>query len=224
MKLNRPLILASSSPRRQYLMKQTGFEFTVEKPEVEEVYPDDLPLNQVAKYLASIKAEYFRLNLHDQIVVTADTVVIVDGMILNKPADRNHAIEMLSTLSGRTHTVMTGVSIVSKEKEENFDDTTSVTFQKLSPRDIEFYIDHFKPYDKAGAYGAQDGLPRGMNPCSREEIEFLRSIRKESLVAETCTTNAPESAVVVIKEISGSYFNVMGLPIHKVYSHLRSWA
>lgn len=224
MKLNRPLILASSSPRRQYLMKQTGFEFTVEKPEVEEVYPDDLPLNQVAKYLASIKAEYFRLNLHDQIVVTADTVVIVDDMILNKPADRNHAIEMLSTLSGRTHTVMTGVSIVSKEKEENFDDTTSVTFQKLSPRDIEFYIDHFKPFDKAGAYGAQDGLPRGMNPCSREEIEFLRSIRKESLVAETCTTNAPESAVVVIKEISGSYFNVMGLPIHKVYSHLRSWA
>lgn len=205
-------------------MKQTGFEFTVEKPEVEEVYPDDLPLNQVAKYLASIKAEYFRLNLHDQIVVTADTVVIVDDMILNKPADRNHAIEMLSTLSGRTHTVMTGVSIVSKEKEENFDDTTSVTFQKLSPRDIEFYIDHFKPFDKAGAYGAQDGLPRGMNPCSREEIEFLRSIRKESLVAETCTTNAPESAVVVIKEISGSYFNVMGLPIHKVYSHLRSWA
>jgi septum formation protein len=223
MKLNRPLILASSSPRRQYLMKQTGFEFTVEKPEVEEVYPDDLPLNQVAKYLASIKAEYFRLNLHDQIVVTADTVVIVDGMILNKPADRNHAIEMLSTLSGRTHTVMTGVSIVSKEKEENFDDTTSVTFQKLSPRDIEFYIDHFKPYDKAGAYGAQDGLPRGMNPCSREEIEFLRSIRKESLVAETCTTNAPETAVVVIKEISGSYFNVMGLPIHKVYEHLRKW-
>lgn len=224
MKLKRPLILASSSPRRQYLMKQTGFEFTVEKPGVEEVYPDNLPVNQVASYLASIKAEYFRLNLQDQIVVTADTVVIVDGTILNKPTDRNHAIEMLSTLSGRTHTVMTGVSIVSKEKEENFDDTTSVTFEKLSPGDIEYYIDHFKPYDKAGAYGAQDGLPGGMNPCSREEREFLRSIRKENLIAESCTTTGPESRMVVIKEISGSYFNVMGLPIHKVYSHLRSWA
>jgi septum formation protein len=204
-------------------MKQTGFEFTVAKPEVDEVYPPELPVNQVARYLASIKAEYFRLNLHDQIVVTADTVVILDNEILNKPKDRRDAIAMLSRLSGRTHIVMTGVSIVSKEKEENFDDTTSVTFEKLSQRDIEFYVDHFKPYDKAGAYGAQDGLPRGMNPCSREEAHFLRSIRKENLIEDSCTKNDVENSVVVIKEISGSYFNVMGLPIHKVYEHLRLW-
>lgn len=224
MKLNRPLILASSSPRRQYLMKQTGFEFTVDKPQVEEVYPDDLPVSQVARYLAAIKAEYFRLNLQDQIVVTADTVVILGDAILNKPTDRGHAIDMLSRLSGQTHIVMTGVCIVSKEKEENFDDTTSVTFEKLSRRDVEFYVDHFKPYDKAGAYGAQDGLPRDMNPCSREEEEFLRSIGKENLMAESATKTDPENGVVVIKKISGSYFNVMGLPIHKVHSHLKSWA
>lgn len=223
MKPDRPLILASSSPRRQYLMKQAGFEFTVEKPGVDEIYPGDLPVNQVARYLASIKAEYFRLNLHDQIVVTADTVVILDETILNKPIDREEAIKMLSRLSGKTHIVMTGVCIVSKEKEENFDDTTWVTFEKLSLREIEFYIDHFKPYDKAGAYGAQDGLRRGINPCSPEEIEFLRSIGKENLIEHSYTKTDPQNSVVVIQKISGSYFNVMGLPIHKVYEHLMKW-
>jgi septum formation protein len=223
MKLNRPLILASSSPRRQYLMRQIGFEFTVEKPEVDEVYPADLPVNQVARYLASIKAEYFRLNLHDQIVVTADTVVILGNEILNKPKDREDAVNMLSKLSGRTHIVMTGVSIVSKEKEENFDDTTSVTFEKLSQSDIEFYIDHFRPYDKAGAYGAQDGLAPGTNPCSADEVEFLGSIGRQNLIEDSYTKTDPEKGVVVIKQISGSYFNVMGLPIHKVYEHLTRW-
>ena len=204
-------------------MRHVGFEFTIEKPEVDEVYPDDLPSEQVAGYLASIKAEYFRLNLRDQIVVTADTVVILDGEILNKPTDRDHAINMLSRLSGRTHIVMTGVSIVSKEKEEHFDDTTEVTFEKLSPGDIEFYVDHFKPYDKAGAYGAQDGLARDVNPCSAEEVKFLRSIGRESLIEESYTKKEPEHGVVVIRQISGSYFNVMGLPIHKVYQHLMQW-
>jgi septum formation protein len=150
-------------------------------------------------------------------------VVILNGEILNKPNNRDHAIEMLTSLSGETHVVMTGVSIVSREKEENFDDTTAVRFEQLSRKEIEFYIDHFKPYDKAGAYGAQDCLQQGMNPCSPEEMRFLRSINKESIIQETITEKRTGKGVVIIKEISGSYFNVMGLPIHKVYEHLKSW-
>lgn len=188
MKLTRPLILASSSPRRQYLMTEAGFTFSIEKPDVDESFPADMPVDQVAKYLAAKKAEYFRLNLQDQIIVTADTVVILFNKILNKPLDRAEACEMLSALSGRTHIVMTGVCIISKEKEESFDDTTEVTFQSLTKDEIEYYVDQYKPYDKAGAYGAQDWI-----------------------------------GMVAIKKISGSYFNVMGLPIHKVYEHLKHW-
>ena len=189
MKLNRPLILASSSPRRQYLMKEAGLTFTVEKPDVEETFPPELPVEQVARYLASKKAEYFRLAIENEIVVTADTVVILGNTILNKPQDRKDAIEMLTMLSGNTHLVITGVCILSKEKEESFDDTTEVTFKILSTQEIEFYIDKYKPYDKAGAYGAQDWL-----------------------------------GMVGIVKIVGSYFNVMGLPIHKVHQHLISWS
>lgn len=218
----RPLILASSSPRRQYLMKEAGFEFAVEKPEVEEAFPSELPVDQVAKYLASLKAEYFRPKMRDEVIVTADTVVILEGRILNKPKDRNHAIEMLTSLSGKTHRVMTGVSIISKEKEETFDDTTEVTFENLSQNEIELYIDRYKPLDKAGAYGAQDCLPPGMNPCSPEEIEFLKEINREDLIKRTMTT-AADTEVVIIRKISGSYFNVMGLPIHQVYGHLKNW-
>lgn len=186
--LKRPLILASSSPRRQYLMKEAGFEFTIEKPDVDESFPPEMPVDQVARYLASKKAEYFRPNIHEEIIVTADTVVILFNKILNKPHDRKEACEMLALLSGRTHLVMTGVCIISKEKEESFDDTTEVTFQSLTKAEIEFYVDQYKPYDKAGAYGAQDWI-----------------------------------GMVAIQKITGSYFNVMGLPIHKVYEHIKNW-
>jgi septum formation protein len=188
MNLSRPLILASSSPRRQYLMKEAGFTFTVEKPDVDEDFPESLPVDQVARYLALKKAEYFRQNIINQIIITADTVVILNNKILNKPADKPEAISMLSALSGKTHLVMTGVCILSAEKEESFDDTTEVTFKKLSAEEIEFYIDNYKPYDKAGAYGAQDFI-----------------------------------GMIAIEKIVGSYFNVMGLPIHKVYQHLTNW-
>jgi len=186
--MDRPIILASSSPRRQYLMKEAGFTFTIEKPDVEEDFPDTLPVEQVAKYLASKKAEYFRPRMHDEIIVTADTVVILGDRIMNKPQDRTEAIGMLTALSGRTHRVMTGVCILSKEREESFDDTTEVTFVSLTEKEIAFYVDNYKPYDKAGAYGAQDWI-----------------------------------GMVAIEGIKGSYFNVMGLPIHKVYQHLTNW-
>lgn len=221
MKLNRPLVLASSSPRRQYLMKEAGFDFTIEKPEVDEIFPDDLPVDQVARYLASVKAEYFRPQMTDQVIITADTVVILNGRILNKPKDREDAVRMLSALSGNTHKVMTGVSIISKEKEASFDETTKVTFEQLSRDEIEFYIDRFKPYDKAGAYGAQDCLPPGMNPCSPEEMRFLADINNESLIRETLAASGA-TAVVLIKKISGSYFNVMGLPVHSLYSQVEN--
>ena len=106
---NRPIVLASSSPRRQYLMKEAGFNFTTEKPEVDESFPQDLPVDQVARYLAEKKAEYFRLTMKEEIIVTADTVVILRDRIINKPEDRSEAIRMLTDLSGNTHIVMTGV-------------------------------------------------------------------------------------------------------------------
>src|SRR5688572_9945161 len=144
MTLKHPLIVASSSPRRQYLMKEAGFTFTVEKPDVDESFPSSLPVDQVAKYLAEKKAEYFRRNMKNEIILTADTVVILGNSILNKPADQNEAIEMLRSLSGNTHIVMTGVCILSKEKEISFEDTTEVTFQSLTQEEIKFYVDQYK--------------------------------------------------------------------------------
>ena len=224
MKLDRPLVLASSSPRRQYLLREAGFQFTVEKPDVDEIFPDDLPPIQVARYLATLKAESFRPNLHNQIIITADTVVILNERILNKPGDRREAIEMLQSLSGQTHTVMTGVCILSDERETTFDDTTYVTFAALTQDEIEKYIDTFQPYDKAGSYGAQDCLPVGMNPCSPEEMAFLQSIGKESLVDKTVEPSGTHDRPVLIKKIMGSYFNVMGLPIHAVHRQLIEWS
>lgn len=170
-------------------MREAGFNFSVEKPDVDEAFPHDLPVEQVAKYLAVKKAEFFRSTIKDQVVVTADTVVIINDYILNKPQDRTEAISMLNVLNGKTHLVMTGVCILSAEKEESFDDTTEVTFNTLSQTELEFYVDTYKPFDKAGAYGAQDWI-----------------------------------GMVAIKKINGSYFNVMGLPIHKVYQHLIGWS
>lgn len=186
--MTRPIILASSSPRRQYLMKEAGFEFTVQKPEVEEDFPETMPADQVAVFLAKKKADFFKATLTDQIVVTADTTVVLGDVILNKPSGRGEAIQMLTLLSGKVHEVITGVCISSKEKEMAFDDRTFVTFKKLTGDEILYYIDNYKPFDKAGAYGAQDWL-----------------------------------GLVGIEKIQGSYFNVMGLPIHLVYRHLTAW-
>jgi septum formation protein len=187
--LNQPLILASTSPRRQFLMKEAGFVFTVEPPAADESFPDYMPVEMVPRYLAEKKAEAFKPKLNNEVVMTADTVVIIHGKILNKPADRMEAIKMLTELEGKTHKVITAVCLLSKEKQELFHDTTKVTFKKLTQEEIEYYIDTCKPYDKAGSYGAQDWL-----------------------------------GMVGIEKINGSYFNVMGLPMHKVYKHLMEFS
>jgi len=204
-------------------MRELGYSFKIEKPDVEEDFPHDLPVEHVAKYLASKKAEYFRLRMQDEILVTADTVVIINNKILNKPQDRAEAIAMLTELAGNTHHVMTGVCILSKEKEDSFEVTTRVTFKNLTRQDIESYIDQYNPFDKAGSYGAQDCLPAGMNPCSTEEINFLNSVHKSHLIRNTITPSQDNDGIVMIEKIDGSYFNVMGLPIHKVHEHLAKY-
>lgn len=188
MNLNRPLILASSSPRRQYLLKEAGFTFQVKSPDIDESFPETLPPASVPAYLAEKKARVFEQHLTNEIVVSADTVVILGEKILNKPADRADAIRMIEMLSGQTHTVVTAVCLLGKEKMDCFSDHTEVTFQKLTHEEIVFYVDTYKPFDKAGAYGAQDWI-----------------------------------GIVAIERIAGSYFTVMGMPMHLVYSHLKNF-
>jgi septum formation protein len=223
MKLTRPLILASSSPRRQYLMREVGFSFTTRVPDIDESFPSTMPVTEVPRYLAEKKARVFESELQNEIVIASDTVVILGNEILNKPVDRDDAINMLTRLSSNTHTVVTAVCMLSKKNSVCFDDKAFVTFRKLSPKDIEYYIDTFKPLDKAGAYGAQDCLPENFNPCSQQELDFLTSIGKLSLIEQTITTPPAGTGIAIIDKIEGSYFTVMGLPIHLVYQHLNSF-
>ncbi|HZY81460.1 MAG TPA: Maf family protein [Cyclobacteriaceae bacterium] len=215
MNFKRHLILASSSPRRQFLMREAGFTFDVRKPDVEEDFPATMPAEEVPLFLAGKKADYFKVS-DEEVVVTADTIVVINGSILNKPGDRDEAIKMLTMLSGKTHHVFTGVCISSLNKRKLFREETGVTFKKINRQEIEYYVDNFKPFDKAGSYGAQECLPEGMEPCSPDEIAFLKKIGKPELVSSTIESKA----VAAIKEISGSYFNVMGLPVHRVYWEL----
>lgn len=223
MNFKRPLILASSSPRRQYLMNEIGFEFTVQVPNIDESFPSEMPVTEVPKFLAEKKARVFESQLTNQIVISSDTVVILKDEILNKPLHRLEAIDMLSRLSGHSHTVITAVCLLAKEKIDCFDDHTKVTFKKLTAEEINLYVDNYKPFDKAGAYGAQDCLPAGINPCSQEEIEFLKQIDKSELIEKTFTVKQAGIGLVAIEKITGSYFTVMGMPMHLVYTHLNNF-
>lgn len=188
MNFSRPLILASSSPRRQFLMKEAGYTFQVQSPDIDESFPAELAITDVPKFLAEKKARVFTKSITSEIVISSDTVVILKDEILNKPHNRKEAIEMLGKLSGQTHTVITAVCLFSKDKIDCFDDHTEVTFKKLTQQEIEFYVDTYQPYDKAGAYGAQDWI-----------------------------------GLVAIEKIHGSYFTVMGMPMHLVYKHLKNF-
>ena len=184
---NYKLILASASPRRQQLMKDAGFTFEVRLKNVEEKYPQELHWENVPEYLSKVKASAFREELKaDEVLITADTVVCIHDRILGKPADRKEAISMLQELSGNCHLVVTGVSVTTRTEQLSFSSRTDVFFKRLSNEEIEFYVDTYKPFDKAGAYGIQEWI-----------------------------------GYIGIERIEGSFYNVMGLPIQKLYETLR---
>jgi septum formation protein len=182
-------ILASKSPRRNELLKSLGIHFIVKTREVDEVYPDSLTKEEIPVYLAKLKAQAFQNEISDNdLVITADTIVWLNGKVLGKPKDKPEAIRMLNELSGNQHQVITGVCLSSKEKELAFYSTSDIYFKSLSADEIEYYVSEYKPYDKAGAYGIQ---------------EWIGSIG--------------------ISHIEGSFYNVMGLPIQKLYEKIQKF-
>lgn len=181
------IMLASHSPRRRELLGMLGIDFTIaESIEVDESYPDTLPAESVAEYLSAKKGEAYQESMTpDTVLITADTVVIVDEEILGKPDSKENAREMLRKLSGRSHKVVTGVTISTASEKRSFSSVTKVTFDDLTDEEIGYYIEKYRPYDKAGAYGIQEWI-----------------------------------GAVGIKGIEGSYYNVMGLPVHQLYKQL----
>ncbi len=179
--------LASASPRRRELLKGLDIEFTVEPGKDEkEAFSADLPHHAIPEFLARHKSESFHRNLKPgEVLITADTLVFLDEQILGKPRDAREARMMLRALSGRTHTVTTGVALRTSDRIHIFSDTTEVDFKPLSDAEIDYYIEKYRPFDKAGAYGVQ------------EWIGFTG-----------------------ITAIRGSYFNVMGLPVQRLYTEL----
>ena len=165
-----PLILASASPRRRELLAKLGFAFEVIVREVDENLPEEYPCNNAAEFLARKKALAFEDLKNDFIIVTADTVVCLEGKSLAKPADRIEAIIMLQQLSGKMHEVITGVSILHKEINFSFSENTKVFFNDLSANEINHYVDTFSPFDKAGAYGIQDWI--GMAGIEKIEGDY----------------------------------------------------
>jgi septum formation protein len=154
------IILASKSPRRQELLRGMGVDFEILTKETPENYPTDLPLDEVPKYLSLQKSLAFRDEElpADYLLITSDTVVICEGEILGKPKDKEDAERMLRLLSGKTHHVVTGVTVRSAKKTESFAVRSNVTFAELDDEEINYYIEHCKPYDKAGAYGIQEWI------------------------------------------------------------------
>jgi septum formation protein len=181
------IILASRSPRRQQLLHEMGIEFDVVIKEYEEVYPEGLNGEEIARYVAHEKASSFKKEIsNNEIVIAADTIVWCNNRVLGKPVDQEDATDILKAISGNTHEVITGVSFLSSKNDFTFSESTKVTFEALSDQEISYYISKYKPYDKAGAYGIQEWI--GIIACSR---------------------------------IEGSYFNVVGLPVQRLYKELQ---
>ena len=181
------IVLASNSPRRKELMSGLGGDYVVKTlPDVDESYPDTLQGEEIPAYISREKAEAYQSMIEpDELLITADTIVWMNGEVLGKPKDREDAIHMLRKLSGASHQVITGVCLTTKGWQNSFTVTTDVTFAVLSEEEIVYYVDKYSPMDKAGAYGVQ------------EWIGFIG-----------------------VESISGSYYNVMGLPVQKLYREL----
>jgi septum formation protein len=180
------IILASRSPRRQQLLSELGLKFDVVVKDYDESYPRGLTGEEIARYIAYRKAASFENELPENtIVIAADTIVWCNDKVLGKPVNKEDAFVILKEISGNTHEVITGVSLRSMSKEITFTESTKVTFEPFSVEEMEYYIDNYKPYDKAGAYGIQEWI--GIIACSH---------------------------------IDGSYFNVVGLPVQRLYKEL----
>lgn len=184
------LLLASHSPRRQQLLRDCGLEYDlIDKYEVEEIYPSSLAAEEVPIFLSRLKSEAYSAPLApNEILLTADTVVVLGDEVLGKPRDRDDAAAMLRRLSARCHTVVTGVTFRTAERTHTFAAQSSVWFRPLSDEEIAYYVDTFKPFDKAGSYGIQEWI-----------------------------------GYAAIERINGSFYNVMGLPIQKVYVELEKF-
>lgn len=184
------IVLSSNSPRRKELL--AGLDVTYEVrtlPDVDESYPETLPHEEVAEFLARKKADNYLATLReDELLITADTIVLLNGAILGKPVDKEDAANMLRKLAGNQHRVITGVCLSTQKRQEYFSAVSHVTFGNLSDEEIAYYVSNYNPLDKAGAYGVQDWI-----------------------------------GYVAVEKIEGSYFNVMGLPIHKVYHALKQF-
>lgn len=153
-----PWVLGSKSPRRHQLMEMANIPFEIITKNTEELYPSDLLAEDVPVYLAELKAREIALDFPDRTILSADTIVLLDDKILGKPQDREEAFEMLQALSGRNHRVITGVCLWQPDGVHCFSDTTQVRFHPINNQDINYYLDHYKPYDKAGSYAIQEWI------------------------------------------------------------------
>ena len=181
------IILASGSERRRRLLEELGIDFEIVVKPFDESFPDNLRGEQIAEYISAEKAKMFINDVKvKELIITADTIVWLNDKILGKPSSKTDALRMLREISGKTHEVITGVSILYDGKIITFTDTTKVTFREMTDSELNYYVEKYCPYDKAGAYGIQEWI--GLATCSR---------------------------------IEGSFYNVMGLPVQKVYDKLR---
>ena len=184
------IVLASNSPRRKELLQRMGVNFKVRTLfGIDESYPDSLRGEDIVCYISRNKAKAYQSSMApNELLITADTIVYVDGEVMGKPKNAEQAKEMLHKLSGKTHQVITGVTIVTAKRTENFGVTSQVIFTNITDEEINFYVDNYLPLDKAGAYGIQEWI-----------------------------------GIVAVEEIKGSYFNVVGLPVQRLYQKLKTF-
>lgn len=184
------LILASNSPRRQELLKGLGIDYSVRVlPDLDESFPEELAGEEIPVYIARSKAKAYIADMQaNELLITADTIVWLDNEVLGKPNDYADAVQMLHRLSGKTHQVITGVCLTTADWQKSFSVVTEVTFATLTDEEINYYVDQYRPMDKAGSYGIQEWI-----------------------------------GFVAVENINGSYFNVMGLPVQRLYQELKEF-
>ena len=184
------IVLASNSPRRKELLQRMGVNFKVRTLfGIDESYPDSLRGEDIVRYISRNKAQAYRSSMApNELLITADTIVYVEGEVMGKPKTAEQAKEMLHKLSGKSHQVITGVTIVTADRTEDFGVTSQVKFAEITDEEINFYVDNYLTFDKAGAYGIQEWI-----------------------------------GIVAVEEIKGSYFNVVGLPVQRLYQKLKTF-